>query len=62
MGSANCKHRQTRTGRTRPYRTSKYSALGGRSMLTAHEYRCDCGHVGWSAHTGVLQRPVDELE
>ncbi len=43
-----------RTGRTRD------GGNGGIRMLTtAHEYRCECGHVGWSKHKYVLQRPLD---
>ena len=36
------------TGRTKPYRSS--GALGSRSTATSREYRCTCGHVGWSNH------------
>lgn len=39
------------TGRTKPYRPPKHSALGVRSSLTSYEYECnDCKHVGWSNH------------
>jgi len=38
------------TGRTRPYRRSKYHAAGIRSTPVSREYRCSCGHVGWSNH------------
>lgn len=27
---------------------------------TAHEYRCECGNVGWSAHVDVLKRPLED--
>lgn len=47
-----------RTGRTRPYRG--HGSRHPRMLDTAHEYRCECGHVGWSAHRGVLYHPVEE--
>ena len=43
----------TLTGRTRPYKSPKGSALGVRSTLTSREYRCECGHVGWSNHVDL---------
>lgn len=43
-------HRVTLTGRRRPYRSAKGHALGIRSDTIAREYRCTCGHVGWSNH------------
>ena len=43
----------TLTGRTRPYKPPKGSALGVRSTLTSREYRCECGHVGWSNHVDL---------
>lgn len=42
------------TGRKRPYRSSTHSSLGERSTLTRREYRCECGHVGWSNHVDLL--------
>lgn len=24
-----------------------------------HEYRCECGHVGWSRHRGVVRLPLE---
>lgn len=38
------------TGRIRRYRPPRGSAMGSRSMHVAFEYRCACGHVGWSNH------------
>jgi hypothetical protein len=39
------------TGRKRPYKPQRHSALGLRSDTTAREYECiTCGHVGWSNH------------
>lgn len=48
-------HTVVRTGLTRRYRPSRYSALGQRSMTTSHQYRCSCGHVGWSNHKDILR-------
>lgn len=28
----------------------RYSCLGTRSTCIDREYRCECGHVGWSNH------------
>lgn len=39
----------TLTGRTRPYRAGSH-ALGVRSDTVSREYKCSCGHVGWSNH------------
>ena len=49
-------HNGVRTGKVRA------SARGGgiRMMHTDHQYRCECGHVGWSKHTGVLYWPLAE--
>lgn len=47
-----------RTGRTKPAPTRR---PGVRALPEAHEYRCSCGHVGWSTHSGVLRCPVDPL-
>ena len=46
-------YRVTLTGRTRPYKPSRGSALGTRSTTTAREYICGCGHAGWSAHVDL---------
>lgn len=43
-------HTVTLTGRTKPYKVSKHRALGSRSTRTLREYKCSCGHVGWSNH------------
>ena len=45
----------TRTGRTRDNQRG-----GIRMMNTAHEYRCECGHVGWSKHHDVLRCPLEK--
>jgi hypothetical protein len=47
-------HRPLRTGRSKPYRRI---GQGIRTMTTAHEYRCSCGHTGWSAHVDVVRLP-----
>jgi hypothetical protein len=52
-------HQVVRTGATRPYLSARGSALGVRSLSVSHQYRCTCGHVGWTNHQGVLRRPVD---
>jgi hypothetical protein len=44
-----------RTGRVR----TRASGGGVRTLRDAHEYRCRCGHVGWSRHKGVLRYPVE---
>lgn len=49
-------HDVVRTGRTKP--RQQRGAIGQRNMHTAHEYRCSCGHVGWSTHRGVLHFEV----
>lgn len=46
-----------RTGRTRAKRDGR---ARGRSLDTLHEFRCECGHVGWSRHVGILRYPVEE--
>jgi len=45
-------HVMTMTGRSRPYHGHK----GGRMTTTAYEYRCSCGHVGWSAHVDAARK------
>jgi hypothetical protein len=49
-------HEVVRTGRVRGNpRDGGYSrTLHGGSV----EYRCSCGHVGWSKHVGVLRTPI----
>ena len=46
-------HAGVRTGRKRPNQQGNL-----RMMTTAHEYKCECGHVGWSKHPGVLYLPL----
>ncbi len=42
------------TGKTKPYPSQHYSALGVRSSRTSRQYECQrCGHVGWSNHTDL---------
>lgn len=48
-------HRVTLTGRTRPYPHRQGHALGSRSSRTSREYRCSCGHVGWSNHVDLAE-------
>ena len=51
-----CDHKQVRTGRTRPYTGGN---KGIRGLMTHHEYRCECGHVGWSRHADVTRLPTE---
>lgn len=53
-------HVITLTGRTKPYRPKKYTALGARSTTVSREYRCSCGHVGWSNHKDL--EDLEDLE
>jgi hypothetical protein len=43
----------TLTGRTKPRRRG--GALGTRHSHVSREYRCTCGHVGWSTHKELLR-------
>lgn len=52
-------HRVELTGRTRPHRKKKGSAMGSRSVHTSYEYRCSCGHVGWSNHADLARMAND---
>jgi hypothetical protein len=47
-------HRVALTGRTRTRKTSR--GHSGRSTLVVREYRCSCGHVGWSNHVDLARR------
>jgi len=49
------------TGRTKRHYTGQCSALGQRSSRISREYRCECGHVGWSNHRdlGALRYQLD---
>lgn len=49
-----CSHEQYRSGRTKKVRGRQTTRL----LPEAHEYTCDCGHVGWSRHAGVLRLAV----
>lgn len=44
-------HDVTLTGRTKPYTPPR--AIGSRSTFTSREFRCTCGHVGWSNHAAL---------
>lgn len=52
--------RIVRTGRTKPRRHD--GNLHPRILPTSHEYRCECGHVGWTTHNQILYYPVEENE
>jgi hypothetical protein len=49
-------HDIVRTGRTKPNSSNR---RGSRTLPEVHEFKCSCGHVGWSKHVGVLNKPVD---
>lgn len=46
-------HRIELTGRSRPYHPPR--VLGSRSTFRSREYRCSCGHVGWSNHRDLAR-------
>lgn len=48
--------RIVRTGRTKP--RPHDGKRSSRNLPDRHEFRCECGHVGWSAHAGILRHPV----
>lgn len=48
--------RIVRTGRTKPRPVDGKRST--RNLPDRHEYRCECGHVGWSAHAGIIRFPV----
>lgn len=53
------------TGREKPYPHRRGHALGSRSTRTLREYRCTCGHVGWSNHVDLAELagvPRSELQ
>ncbi len=35
--------------------------MGSRSTFVAREYRCSCGHVGWSNHTDLARAAHPDL-
>lgn len=50
-------HRRiVRTGRTKPMPPGRAHP---RKLNTSHEYRCGCGHVGWSSHVDIARYPVE---
>ncbi len=55
-------HQIVRTGRSRPYRSKRGSALGQRSLDRSHEFRCSCGYHGWTNHRSVLNTRITEDE
>jgi hypothetical protein len=48
--------RIVRTGRTRP--APSPTKGHPRKLRESHEYRCECGHVGWSCHIDILRYPI----
>lgn len=49
-------HDVVRTGRTR--KAPSPGKGSSRKLPLSHEYRCACGHVGWTCHVGILKKPV----
>lgn len=45
-----------RTGRTRP--APGLRNLPPRKLPTSHEYRCECGHTGWTCHSDITSYPL----
>lgn len=49
-----------RTGKVKnAAKPGRYAHSGSRMLNESHEYRCECGHVGWSKHHDILQYPVE---
>lgn len=55
-------HLVTLTGREKPYEAKRRHTLGVRSTYISREYRCECGHVGWSAHVDLARLAGDSRE
>lgn len=52
--------RIVRTGRVKNAAVpGRHAHAGSRMLNESHEYRCECGHVGWSKHRGVLRYPIE---
>lgn len=49
--------RIVRTGRTKP--APGHGHGHPRKLSESHEYRCECGNVGWTSHADVLRYPVE---
>jgi hypothetical protein len=49
-------HHVELTGRERPYHRKRHTVKGSRSTEISREYRCSCGHVGWSNHVDLARR------
>ncbi len=52
--SAEYRHTAARTGAQKRNPSFRHGALD-----IAWQYRCSCGHVGWSTHRGVLNLPME---
>lgn len=52
------RHDLVRTGRVRgePREFGASRSLVGGTV----EFRCSCGHVGWTNHVDVMRRPIEE--
>lgn len=50
------RHDVERTGRTKP--APSPTKGHPRKADRSYEYRCSCGHVGWTCHVDVLRAPL----
>lgn len=48
------------TGRIRRHHSS--GAIVGRSTKTSREYKCQCGHTGWSNHVDLERLSQDRRQ
>lgn len=53
-GRERAEHRVELTGRTKPTRATGKGHP--RKSWTTFEYRCSCGHVGWSSHKDLERK------
>lgn len=52
-------HVVTRTGRTKPNPSRR---RGPRTLGQSWEYKCSCGHVGWTTHSDIILARFDPKE
>lgn len=52
-------HDVVRTGRTKPAPRMRSGATRRAADGLSHEFRCSCGHVGWSCHFQILEKPLE---
>ena len=51
-------HDMERTGRTKPLASSQEGKGHLRALQHRVEYRCSCGHVGWTRMKDVMRLPL----